>query len=625
MQKFTSIFCICLFFYGIMLFSGGLTAQPIQLSVLGTYDSGVFDEGAAESLAFDPQDDKLFVTNADGNSLDVLDLSNPASPTLIKTIDLSPYGGGPNSVAVFYNIVAVAVEANNKQDPGSVVFFDRQGNFKNQLTVGALPDMLTFTPNGKFLLVANEGEPNDEYTVDPVGSVSIIRIKGNPAKYGQNRVKTVGFSAFLNNYPADVRVFGPGANLMQDLEPEYIAVSRNSRTAWVVMQENNAIAKVGITGRRIRDIYALGYKDHMDPANKLDASNRDDAINIQNWPIYGMYMPDAMASFRYAGDDYLITANEGDSRDYDGYSEEERVEDVTLDPTAFPNAADLQDEDSLGRIKITTSMGDTDGDGDFDELYSYGGRSFAIWSGSGNLIFDSGDELAQISAAAFPSDFNSTNDENGSFDNRSDDKGTEPEGVAVGKINGATYAFIGLERMGGVMVYDISDPYAPVFVQYINNRDYSGDAELGTAGDLGPEILAFIEAGDSPNGQPLLVVSNEVSGTVTTYGITVPTAAPVRKAQISEATVQISQNYPNPVVDRTTIDLELPEAMPVRLLIFNMNGQLVKTLADHTMKSGEQAITWDARNQQGSRVPAGIYFYRLEAGNSLIVRKMIVR
>ncbi len=625
MQKFFTNFCASLLLCGFLGLGSHLTAQSIQLSVLGTYASGVFDEGAAEITAFDPKNDQLFVTNAGANTLDVLSIANPATPTLINTIDLSPYGGGPNSVAVFSNIVVVAVEANDKVMPGSVVFFDLQGNFKNQLTVGALPDMLTFTPNGKFLVVANEGEPDDDYTVDPEGSISVIRIQGNPSFYPQKRVSTFGFSDFQANYPSDIRVFGPGASLAQDLEPEYIAISRNSRKAFVVLQENNGVAVVGISGRKVKSLHALGFKDYMNPANKLDASNRDGGINIQNWPVYGMYQPDAIATFRSGANEYLITANEGDSRDYDGFSEEDRIGGLTLDPTAFPNAATLQDNAQLGRLNVTNTLGDTDGDGDFDELYAYGARSFSIWTTSGNLVYDSGDELAQITAAAFPNDFNSTNDENGSFDNRSDDKGAEPEGLTVAEINGTPYAFIGLERIGGVMVYDLSVPTAPAFVQYINNRDFTGDAELGTALDLGPEGLIFIKASDSPNGQPLLVVSNEISGSVTIYGISIPAAPAARQTQIVANPVSLSQNYPNPILDQTTISLELDEAMPVRLEILNLNGQVVRTLVDGVMKSGPQEISWNARDAKGGRVPAGVYFYRLQAGHNFIVRKMIVQ
>jgi Ca2+-binding RTX toxin-like protein len=251
--------------------------------------------------------------------------------------------------------------------------------------------------------------------------------------------------------------------------------------------------------------------------NALDASDEDGNINIRNWPVQGMYQPDAIATFAVNGETYIVTANEGDARDYDGFSEEVRVADLTLDPDAFPNADELQAEAALGRLTVTNTLGDPDGDGDFDQLFSFGARSFSIWDSAGNLVFDSGDDFERITAELLPDEFNSDNDENDSLDSRSDAKGPEPEGVVTGVVDGRTYAFIGLERIGGIMVYDVTNPVSPSFVQYINTRDFEGNAEAGTAGDLGPEGLVFIAAEDSPTGRPLLAVANEVSGSTTLY------------------------------------------------------------------------------------------------------------
>jgi hypothetical protein len=273
---------------------------------------------------------------------------------------------------------------------------------------------------------------------------------------------------------------------------------------------------------KITSIVPLGFKDHSEAGNGFDASNRDDAINIQTHPVFGMYQPDAIATYEVQGETYVVTANEGDARDYDGFSEEDRVKDLDLDPTAFPDADTLQADENLGRLNITTTLGDTDGDGDYDQLFAYGARSFSIWDAEGNLVWDSGDQFEQKLAALLPDDFNATNDENDSFDNRSDDKGPEPEGVTIGRVGSRIYAFIGLERVGGIMMYDITDPDNPQFVNYVNNRDFSGDAEAGTAGDLGPEGVLFIDQDQSPTGQNLLVVTNEISGTTTVYSASVP-------------------------------------------------------------------------------------------------------
>lgn len=494
----------------------------ISISPIGTYESGIFDESAAEISAFDRRSNRLFVTNANDNTLDVLDISDPNNPSLSFTIDLSPYGAAPNSVAVKKpGIVAVAVENEDTQAPGSVVFFDNEGSFLNELTVGALPDMLTFSPNGNWLLVANEGEPNDDYTIDPEGSISVIPTFGGKRwirRLSNRYVRTADFTAYnLSNIDPEIRIFGPGATVAQDLEPEYITIPRWSRFAYVSLQENNAIAKVDIYRAKVTDIFALGTQDHN--VVPLDASNRDDAINIQNWPVEGFYQPDAISSYRSYGYTFLVTANEGDARDYDGFSEEERVNDLVLDPVAFPNAAELQEDENLGRLRITSANGDLDGDGDYDQLFSYGSRSFTIWTTNGYKIYDSSSDFEEITANLIPENFNSNNDENDSADSRSDDKGPEPEAVTIGTIKNRTFAFIGLERVGGIMVYDITNPFRVKFVQYLNNRDFDGDAEAGTAGDLGPEGIVFINAWESPIHQPMLAVTNEVSGSTTMYQI----------------------------------------------------------------------------------------------------------
>ncbi|HEY9302494.1 MAG TPA: choice-of-anchor I family protein, partial [Phormidium sp.] len=457
---------------------------------------------------------RLFVTNANANTIDVLSISDPTNPSLLFNIDLNPYGGGVNSVAYSNNMFAIAVENAIAQDPGNVVFFDASGKFLNSVTVGALPDMLTFTPDGKKVLVANEGEPNSNYTLDPEGSVSIIDLFDFSVKTASfNGVPVSGF----------VRQFGPNATLSQDLEPEYITVSADGKKAWVTLQENNALGILDIAEGKFEKIVGLGFKDHSLAKNSLDASDKDNKINITTYPnLFGMYQPDAIASYTANGKTYLVTANEGDSRDYDAFSEEARIKDLLLDPTAFPNAAELQTDPKLGRLQVTNTLGDTDGDGDFDELYAFGGRSFSIWDESGNLVFDSGDAFEKITAERFPEFFNASNDDN-QFDSRSDNKGPEPEGLTVAQFMGRTYAFIGLERIGGVMVYDISDPVQPVFIDYVNsNRNFLGNPKLGTAGDLGPEGLLFITAKNSPKGNPLLVLTNEVSGSTTIYSVSVP-------------------------------------------------------------------------------------------------------
>ncbi|MEL7497775.1 MAG: choice-of-anchor I family protein [Planctomycetota bacterium] len=493
------------------------------LQVEWTYSTGVFDESAAEIVAYDSATHRIFVTNGNDQAVDVLDVEG----NKIGAIDVSGIGSPdstPTSVASFNGLIAIAVDPDDTAVRGNVLFVDASSlSVKSTVEVGFLPDMVTFTPNGKKVVVANEGEPSDDYTLDPEGSISIITVGDGT----QPSVKEAGFTAF-NSQEAElkakgVRIFGPNASVAQDLEPEYVAVSADSKTAYVCLQENNAVAVVDLRRGIVRSVAALGFKDHSIPGNGIDASNRDDAINIQNWPTLGMYQPDSIATYKFLGWTFVITANEGDARDYDGFSEEERVEDLTLDPAAYPNAATLQSEENLGRLKTTSATGDTDGDGDFDQIYSYGARSFSIWSisrrGNATQIYDSGDDFEQITASELPLDFNSTDDENDSFDNRSDDKGPEPEALTIGHDLFQSYSLVGLERVGGIMLYEITNPFSPRFIEYKNNRDFAGDAEAGTAGDLAPEGIVFVSRSKSPFTEPVVVVSNEVSGTTTLYRV----------------------------------------------------------------------------------------------------------
>lgn len=500
----------------------GVSGQDsMEITLLGTYTTGVFDEGAAEIAAYDSETQSLFVVNGGANAIDIISIADPAAPSLTGQIDVTEYGDGANSVDIYNGVVAVAIEADPKSDPGVVGFFTTAGEFISSVPVGALPDMITFTPDGTKVLTANEGEPNDDYSVDAEGTVSIIDISGGVEAVTDASVTTVGFADAT--LPEGVRIFGPNATQAQDIEPEYVAISDDSATAYVTLQENNALAVIDLATGSLSAVVALGTKDHSVEGNGMDTADEEGAITIIPRPVLGMYMPDGIAAYTVDGATYLVTANEGDAREYeDVYAEEVDLEELALDATIFPNAEELQNEGVMGDLAVSSVGGDTDGDGDYDVLYTYGARSFSIWAADGTLVFDSGDQLEQITAAAFPDDFNSTNDENGSFDNRSDNKGPEPEGVDLGVIDGQTYAFIGLERIGGVVVFNVTDPTAPSFVTYVNNRDFSGDAEAGTAGDLGPEGVLFIAAESSPTGAPLLVTANEISGSTSVFSISLP-------------------------------------------------------------------------------------------------------
>ncbi len=502
------------------LSAGAAFADGLKLERVKIFPTGVFDGSAAEIVGFDAASQRLFVTNSHANTIDIFDLTGPTTP--FATIPLS--GGGPNSVAVKNGIVAVAVEANVKTDPGTVAFFDTAGSALQSVTVGALPDMLTFTPDGSKVLVANEGEPG---AINPLGTVSIIDISGGVGVADPELGATsINFSAFNGNRAALVAQganFAPGTSVDQDVEPEYIAISADGAKAFVSNQETNTIGVIDINAGMATALFGLGFKDYTQPGNALDPSDRDDAIAIAQYPVFGVYQPDTIATYEVGGTNYIVTANEGDARP----GEEERIKDLTLDPTAFPDPS-IQNDDQLGRLEVIATMGDPDMDGDYDALYTYGGRSFSIFDETGTLVFDSGDAFEQILATLYPKNFNSNNDENGSFDSRSDAKGPEPEALTIGHIDGQTLAFIGLERMGGIMVYDITDPFAPSFRTYQNDRDFglsNADLAAGLGLALGPEGFLFVDAADNALGQPLLLVANEVSGSTEVYSVNVPEPA----------------------------------------------------------------------------------------------------
>ncbi|MBP2831608.1 choice-of-anchor I family protein [Aquimarina sp. U1-2] len=481
-------------------YSGGGVDEELQFSKIGSLTNGSGDEGFAEISAFDPKTNKLFIVNPNETELSVWDLTNPSNPIQGADIVVS---GVPNSVDVYKGKVAVALEnSSNKQANGTIALYDAETQtLTNSYEVGALPDMVTFSPDGKYIVVANEGEPNDLYTNDPEGSIGIIDVV-------QGQVSTLGFSGFNGrDIGNDFRVFGPNASLAQDVEPEYVTISENSKFAYVTLQENNGIAIVNLDTKTITTVLGLGVKDYSLAYNQIDASDEDGIVgNFQNWPVFGFYHPDAITFAKIRGGEFLITANEGDARDYDGFSEETRVKDLLLDPIIFPNAETLQLDENLGRLKTTTANGDVDGDGDYDAIYAYGGRSFTIWSTSGTLIYDSGDQIGKTIFELNPAAFNSN--EGSEADNRSDDKGAEPEAVETLRVGDKTLLFVGLERTGGIMVYDISNPYHPEFLEWLQD-----DA------DISPEGLIAIEAKDSPTGNHLIMVTHEVSNTVAIYEI----------------------------------------------------------------------------------------------------------
>jgi DNA-binding beta-propeller fold protein YncE len=475
------------------------TANAAIISAIEVYRTAALAGQTSEINAYDAKTLRIFV--AAGPVVDVL---NAVTGARISQIILPTGLGVVNSVAVKNGVLAIAVEASIKTNNGSVIIYNTANLTApvRTVSVGALPDMLTFTPDGARILVANEGEPNSynqATSIDPEGSVSIINVETGD-------VQTAGFGSFLaaGLRAQNVRIFGPNASAAQDMEPEYISVSKDGSKAFVTLQENNAIAIIDVASATVSNIVSLGFKNHGLTSNGIDASDRDSINgNIRTYAnVLGMYQPDAIASFEVAGKTYLVTANEGDARDYTGFAEEVRLRAATTDATF--NTADRADA-AAGRLNITSAPGIAGASSaPFGAAYAFGARSFSIWDENGALVFDSGDSIEQIIKSQVPGLWD---------DSRSDNKGPEPEGVEIGRIDGRTFLFVGLERTSNILAFDITD-WRP------GNQAISFAGNIFATGLIGPEGLKFIGAGESWDGNSYIVVSNEVSGTTALFRLT---------------------------------------------------------------------------------------------------------
>ncbi|MBJ2147360.1 choice-of-anchor I family protein [Vibrio sp. IB15] len=545
-------------------------AEVTGLTLVGSsLADAPFATSAAEIVSYDSCTDKLYVVNAQAQKVDVLSMNADSAPTSEGSIDLQSAAtasginiGAANSVSTHQGLVAVAIENADKQQNGIIALY-RSDTLEliTTYTAGALPDMVSFSKDGRYIASANEGEPNADYSIDPEGSVTLVDLANGPM---QAKVTQINFKAFNQGQPRHqeltdkVRISGPSATVAQDLEPEYLTFADNGKL-YVALQENNALAAIDVATAEVDAILGLGGKP-WDSA-QLDASNKDKNIgNLQNYAMLeGLYMPDSITSYSVDGNTYIVTANEGDGREYgikttqkecddkgfewDGddykgtenyttekdfciaYVDEVRGKKLDVDAN-HPLAGALKDNKQLARLKVIKPQGTLAAD---QKVQAFGSRSFSIWDESGELVFDSGDDFARIVLEQDPANFNSTNDNNQSGDDRSDDKGVEPEAIEVAEINGKHYAFIGLERQGGIMVYDVTQPKNASFISYVSNRDFTqpvctkvdedGDCDNDTynfkAGDLGPESIKYF----TRSGNHFIAVGNEVSGSTSVYRV----------------------------------------------------------------------------------------------------------
>ena len=527
-------------------------------------------EGAAEIVAYQASKKWIYAINSSGdeavvniipaNTFDtaalvkdnegIVNATNLASAITLSLNENTP--GDANSIAIDANnqlLASIAMTATNVGEAGQIAFYNIGGDtpvFIKNVTVGALPDMVTFSHDGAKVVVANEGEPNGDYSIDPEGTISIIDITNGTIA---DNALSINFQDY-NNQQAELEAQGLvfanptgrtiNGNLINttvamDLEPEYVSISKDNKYAYVSIQENNALAIINLEDNSL-ELKGLGFKDWSNL--QFDASDKDGGVNFKSYPgLYGMYQPDTIASFSWKGANFIVSANEGDAREYffdasdeadciakggldydakDGclaYIDESRVEDLAL-------AANFDylnnDDNDIGRLKVTTVKGDKNNDGQYESLYAYGARSFTIWDSNGLVVFDSGDQIARVTASVHGNAFNNNEDEN-KGDTRSDDKGAEPEALTLGKVGDRLFAFVGLERMGTIMVFDITNPYDVKFQDYFYNRGLEPSADI--SGDLAPEGMTFVPAAQSATNEALLIVGNEISGSIAVWEI----------------------------------------------------------------------------------------------------------
>ncbi|MAT71308.1 MAG: alkaline phosphatase [Planctomycetaceae bacterium] len=503
---------------------------PIQAELLWRCQAQC---GSAEIGAFDAATGRIFATGLGGVS--VVDAATGAGLDAVPAIP----GYECNSVATHHGVVAVAWAAIDRRQRGQVVLYDaRTLAALAAIRVGHNPDMLAFTADGQRIVCANEGEPTDDYLCDPEGSVTVVDVTAGD--WAHAIVRHIGFADFDPQRDslrsAGVRIYAPSwshpdgeSTVAEDVEPEYLAVSGDGRRAWVTLQENNAIAELDLQAGRVATIHPLGLKKFDEsPSTQrnpfqyvgLDVSDQDGGLHLLPAPVYGLYDPDAIAVIEQDGDTYLLTANEGDARKYTGFNELCRVCDLAgtshpLDPQC-DRQIPVECHRDVDRLMVTTAAGDTDGDGDIDQLCSVGARSFSIWrrrdDGSLERVFDSGSQFEQVLSEAAAERYVRHGDQP-CLDDRSPLSGPEPEGLTIGMVGEQRLAFISLERASGVMVYDVTDPLAPEFVQYLP------PCIDGNLCDIAPEGMVFIAPEQSPTGRAMLVVCNEVSGTLTAYDL----------------------------------------------------------------------------------------------------------
>lgn len=506
---------------------------PLQMSrtgdaVLGTPNA---DGGVAEIVSYNPDNGKAYVVNGQAGVLNVVTVNADGSLTTEESIQVQNLidgftYGDMTSVAVdtVNGHVVIALQAADYAAAGRIAVLDYDGNLLKSYETGVQPDMVTVSSDGKWILTADEGEPREGYgagTTDPAGSVTLVNTE-------TDKVKVIGFSGFDSTALAEQgilfnKVDGQILSAAQDLEPEYIALNADNSKAYISLQEANAIATLDIASGEFTSIKSLGFQDLSTDANSADLVEDGGYAAISYENAVGVRMPDGISTFEVNGTTYLATANEGDAREWGDFINEAK--------------ADLTDSEGNAVEKVRVLDHDVTAGLDENTNYLFGSRSFSIFNAETmELVYDSGNDFERLTADYLSWWFNSSNDDI-DIDSRSAKKGPEPETVTVKQLGDRWYAFVGLERIGGIMVYDVTNPFGASYVNYINTRDFSGEI----AGDVAPEGLAFIAAEDSPSGSPVLLAACEVSGTLAAYTLS-GSAVPAPEDPASEGAVVLYTN-----------------------------------------------------------------------------------
>ncbi|SFF37027.1 S-layer homology domain-containing protein [Paenibacillus catalpae] len=513
--------------------------DTLSIEKIGSFSLGQTDEdgGVAEIVKYNKDNNKFYLVNGSGNppSLEIIGLGN-ATGTLVteKTVkveELSEEHGAFNygdltsvDINTTTKRIAISVQDEDALMPGKIIVLDYDGNYVTEYDAGVQPDMIKFTSDGRYILTADEAEPR-EVTKDAKGSVTIVDTvakTSTPVFFDNPDVIEDGVHIRGDVTKETSEFPGTKKDAEYDFEPEYIALSGDSKTAYVTLQENNAIAVVDIATLKVTAVKDLGFKDFNEVANALDVQGNS-AIQLETVPFKGMYMPDGMASYTVNGKTYLFTANEGDASEFrTNASTVGAVKGRLNQNSAAYNF--LKDTTAYDKVEVAADMGN-------DAIYMYGGRSFSVWDAATmDQVYDSGNDFETITAKRVPEFFNVSNSKI-KMDDRSTKKGPEPEDIKVGKVGNRELAFIGLERTGGFMTYDVTNPEHPEFANYTNTRVYKGsDNNVNLDTDTGPEGIEFIPASDSPTGQPLLLVAYEVGGKVGVYQLNVTKVSLAQKS-----------------------------------------------------------------------------------------------